>query len=221
MMTQQKKRWPSAQARLVADWFVGHLESYADRIEVAGSLRRGLGDVGDVEIVYVPRWGEGEQNKELAMFAEPPPPVDLVDRRIGEMQRSGQIERRFSASGRQGAYGANTKHLVSVSTGIPIDVFRATAENWGMAMMVRTGPAEWSHLMMSLFKQRGMEGHVSSGVTTEGALNERTEIACPTEETVFELLGIPYRGPMNRDPQVIERILQDPDLIRQRRPKRR
>ena len=53
-----KQRWPATTARKVADALAAELTPRCERIEIAGSLRRGKADVGDIEILYVPRIGQ-------------------------------------------------------------------------------------------------------------------------------------------------------------------
>ena len=48
-------RWPLRQAAALARSLVTFLEPYCDRIEVAGSVRRQKADVGDIELVLVPK----------------------------------------------------------------------------------------------------------------------------------------------------------------------
>ena len=48
-----KQRWPAAIARKVADELVEALTPRCEQICIAGSLRRGKPDVGDIEILYI------------------------------------------------------------------------------------------------------------------------------------------------------------------------
>ena len=53
-----------AEAQEVADALIAELSRYCERIEIAGSLRRGKAEVGDLELVAVPKW-------ELDFFGSP------------------------------------------------------------------------------------------------------------------------------------------------------
>src|SRR5215471_6986088 len=55
----EKRHWPAALARKVAEQLVAELAPRCERIEIAGSLRRGKAEVGDIEILYVPTHGAG------------------------------------------------------------------------------------------------------------------------------------------------------------------
>jgi DNA polymerase/3'-5' exonuclease PolX len=52
-----KTRWSATIARRVADELVEALTPRCEQICIAGSLRRGKSEVGDIEILYVPRRG--------------------------------------------------------------------------------------------------------------------------------------------------------------------
>ena len=45
----EKKRWPRSEALVVAEEIISRLTSCCKRIAIAGSLRRGKSDVGDIE----------------------------------------------------------------------------------------------------------------------------------------------------------------------------
>ena len=72
--------------------------------------------------------------------------------------------------------------MVHVPSGIPIDVFSTSAQNWGMSAVVRTGPKEFNIRLMQRFRQLGMTGHAYGGVTGRDGI-----IECPDEETVFRI----------------------------------
>jgi len=79
-----KQRYPASIARKVADEMATELAPRCERIEIAGSLRRGKADVGDIEILYVPRIGQvrvpGElfpRRGKLAVHVASGIPVDL------------------------------------------------------------------------------------------------------------------------------------------------
>lgn len=189
----EKQRWPAELAETVASWLIGRLEKSAERIVVAGSLRRELDQVGDIEILYVPRWGE-ERSRKADLFGGPNfEKVDLVDRTLLDLIAGGALEKRRRKDGALAGYGELNKYVVSTGTGVPVDVFRTTTENWGMSLVVRTGPASWNKAMMSRFQSLGLGGHVD-GVTRGGV-----ELPCPGEEAVFRLLELPYVPPHQRE----------------------
>ena len=79
-------------------------------------------------------------------------------------------------------------------SGIPVDVFSSSTNNWGMSLVVRTGSKDFNVRMMARFRELGMRGHAYGGVTDQ----EGNEIECPDEETVFRLLGWSWMPPERR-----------------------
>ena len=178
-----KQRWPLAAAERVAEELSTTLASVCDRIQVAGSVRRRSADVGDIELLCISRAG-GDQALGTS---------DLLEQRIIDLVQRGVLDYRLDKRGRR-TFGPWNKYLVHLASGIPVDLFSATAPNWGMAFLVRTGPREWNIKVVSRFKALGMRGHAYGGVTD----SHGRELSCPTEEGVFRLLGWEYLEPESR-----------------------
>ena len=184
-----KERWPLVLARLVAEELVEKLEDVCERIEIAGSMRREVFQVGDIEIVCIPKFRE-----RFDLFGEPVQGASLLDERCVELARENILEYRPNARGAV-IFGPLNKLLVHQPTGMPVDIFSTTADNWGMTLAVRTGPKTFCIRMMRRFRDLGFRGHPYGGVT-----RGRDEYGCPTEEQLFELLGWDYLAPGSREP---------------------
>jgi len=174
-MSDRRVRFPLSMGRSVAIDIRDVLDGSCHRIEIAGSIRRGKPEVGDIELLCVPKYAPD-------LFGDAG--ESLLDSLITDEIAGGFLESR-------GAVGPKNKLLRHVRTGIPLDVFSTTEENWGMAMFVRTGPAEWNIRAMQRFRDLGMRGHAYGGVT----LADGTEATCLTERVVFDLLKWPYELP--------------------------
>ena len=172
-----KIRYERVLAEEVGREVMALLEGTVERIEIAGSIRRGKDMVGDVELLYVP-------------FA-----VDAAAVKIKELADAGDVlTYRLNKNGNR-MFGGKNKFLVHVPTGIPVDVFATPARYWGMALVVRTGPAEFNRRLFTEFRRKGMRAHAYGGVTVaDGA-----HMNCTSEETVFELVRWPYIPPALRD----------------------
>lgn len=183
-------RFPVEEARAVAHWLIELLSPACQRIEIAGSIRRGLSEVGDVELVCIPRTEEQPD-----LFGNAGTRTDLLDMRIQELLSGDApvLEYRLNVSGHR-TYGPLNKLLRYRLNRLPIDVFSTTPEHWGMALFVRTGPKDWNIRAMSRLRELGREGHAYGGVT----LADGTDVPCPTEERVFELLEWGYVRPEGR-----------------------
>jgi DNA polymerase/3'-5' exonuclease PolX len=76
---------------------------------------------------------------------------------------------------------------------IVLDLFLATQKNWGYLLAIRTGPAEYSHKVLG-------NRWVKMGYHSEGGMLTRDgqSIPIPDEDTLYDLLKIPYVEPENR-----------------------
>lgn len=177
-----KQRWPLADALAVAEKLRDTLAPACFRIEIAGSVRRKRVDVGDIELLCLPKVDAD------ALFMP-----DRLDMILTEMIYNGFLDYRLSSAGKR-TYGPKNKLLVHKASGISLDVFSTEPWFWGMSMVVRTGPAEFNVRMMQRFIDLKMRGHAYGGVTSSSG----EEIECPDEATVFRLLGWPYQEPWER-----------------------
>lgn len=183
-----KTKYPAQAARDVADFMEAVLRLSCFRIEVAGSLRRGADEVGDVELLCIPK-----TRNTTDMFGDVISMVSLLDEMCLELIEEGFIDYRLNSLGHR-TFGPANKLVTHVNSGIPVDIFATSKENWGMAMVVRTGPADWNIKMMKRFQQLGMKGHAYGGVTGP----DGRQINCPTEQDVFDLLQMDYVEPGER-----------------------
>jgi DNA polymerase/3'-5' exonuclease PolX len=150
------------------------LRPACDQVVIAGSIRRQKPDVGDIELLVIPK---GE----------------LLDSCIDSLICEGILAYRLNKRGIR-TYGPKNKLMVHCPTRMAVDIFTTTPENWGMALFVRTGSKEWNIKAMSRFRQLGMQGHAYGGVT----LSNGNIVCCPAEIDVFNLLGWAYIPPEKR-----------------------
>jgi len=180
-------RWPLAFARQVAEDLRARLDPTCERIEIAGSIRRGRPWVGDVELLCIPR-AELIRNVLGEVVGE----TSYLEWALLEFLDSGLLAKRRNVKGSE-VYGPKNKLLTHVPTGVNLDVFTADARNWGMALLVRTGSAEFNVKVMSRFRALGGKGHAYGGVTIgEG------QRPCPDEADVFRLLAWGWVDPEAR-----------------------
>jgi DNA polymerase/3'-5' exonuclease PolX len=167
------------------------------RIEVAGSVRRRRPDVGDIEIVYVPRIGE---RPGADMFA--PERVNLADEAIEDLIRIGVLEKRLNAKGTT-VYGPQNKLLRYVASGIHIDLFATTEDSWFNYLVCRTGPAALNQLIAAKAKRMGWHWNpygpgFSRGKNLKlGSLDEEV-VRMVDEKHVFQFVDLPYLEPWER-----------------------
>ena len=181
-----RETYPAAQAMMIADAMLHLLSPVCDRVVVAGSLRRKKAEVGDIELLYIPAFG----NRQLDMFTTGP--VNLADELLGRMLAPGEILKR---PGRAGGFtwGQWNKFALHRS-GIPIDFFATTAERWWMSLVIRTGGRETNLKLTTGAQARGMTLNAyGAGFTKDG-----DTIPVASEEDVFALAGVPFHPPEGR-----------------------
>jgi DNA polymerase (family 10) len=104
-------------ALTIAEAIKATLSPYCVRCEIAGSVRRKKADVGDLEIVCVPR------------------PADILQF-VPEVQNLGTTIKG----------DANGKYTqIALPQGIDLDLFITRPEQWGLIFAIRTGSSNFSH----------------------------------------------------------------------------
>ena len=163
-----------------------------DRLTIAGSVRRMKAEVGDVEILFVPRvgtvTGEGE------MFGTP---SNLAESEINRLVKTGILAQRRNALGNT-TWGSLIKLAVHSKSGIPVDLFTATKENWWNYLVCRTGPAESNMAIAKAARARGLKWEPYSSGFVVGANDGLDRLLVESEADVFEFVGLKYQEPEKR-----------------------
>jgi len=168
-----------SKARDIAETLKSLLEGSCERIEIAGSIRRHKWDVGDIELLCIPKFVDG---------------VDQLDRELGGLAIQGIIALRRNKRGSP-TYGPKNKLMLHVPSGIGVDIFSTTEECWPVALVVRTGGKQTNIRISMAAQKRGYKFHAyGSGFSTP-----QGETICSSEREVFEAVGLPYRQPWERD----------------------
>ncbi len=76
---------------------------------------------------------------------------------------------------------------------IKIDLFMANERNWGNIFAIRTGSADFSHLVLACGWVKAGYKSVNGMLTKNGK-----EIECREEEDLFKLIGISFVEPRLR-----------------------
>ena len=174
-----KQRIPLADAEAIAVRVLEHLAPLCERIEIAGSIRRRKPEVGDIELVAIPRT--------LADMFGDPLPEHALD--TFEYSAIGRLE-----------MGGHKYKKVGLTEGSQLDLFIVTPPaQWGVQFLIRTGPAEYSHAFVTPKWQGGLlPSHLQ---VKDGAIQNRSTgeiIETPEEADVYNLLGLPFVEPEKR-----------------------
>ncbi len=165
-------------ARAIAEELKSRLEEACHRIEVAGSIRRQKSIVGDIEFLCIPKYVSG---------------VDQLDREIGALCIQRILGVRLNKLGSR-VYGPKNKLLCHVESGIGVNIFSTTQEQWPVALVVRTGGKTTNKRIATAALRKGYRFHAyGRGFTTATG-----EIVCHSEREVFEAVGLTYLEPWER-----------------------
>lgn len=176
-----KTRLPYADMKRLADALVERLRPACERIEVAGSIRRKKSEVGDIEIIAIPK-------PILDLLGEPTAQTE-VDTMLGawpiQLTKNGQKYKQFTFAG-------NSGNLYQVDLFLQPD-----PATWGVNFMIRTGCGDFSKRMVTAKEYGGL---CPPGLSVKDGRVWRNGVALdtPEEKDVFALWGIEYIQPEHR-----------------------
>jgi DNA polymerase/3'-5' exonuclease PolX len=176
---------PLAEARELAAGIVKALAPACERIEVAGSIRRCVPEVGDIEIVAIP--------KRMTDFLGMPGDSRLLNERLAWAWAAGMMEPIKGGD----RYKQFWIHRETAELQIKLDLFICERETWGVIFALRTGPAEFSRRLVTPMRQDGLlpsymrvkDGRAWDG---DGCLHT------PEERDFFAALGMEWIDPKDR-----------------------
>lgn len=190
---QTKVRIPLAEAEVLAAEVLELVQPWTERAEIAGSIRRRQADVGDIEIVCVPKigvlqgalfgWGEGEV-------------TNLLHERVTDwlVTDTPLTERRD----KNGRVALGDRYLRLCWRGFGFDLFCVLPPaQWGAIFTIRTGPAAYSHRLVTSTRQEGLMPPWLK--QKDGALWHGDELVpTPEEADFFRALNLEFVPPEER-----------------------
>ena len=154
------------QARQIANNIKKILTPYCDRIEIAGSIRRGKPIVHDIDIVLI-------EKPESALI------IPSLLATIGAITLN----------------GSKIKRLHYGDADINIDIYTATPASWSTLLLIRTGSKENNIRLATIAKRKGWQLKANG----DGLFNNHGDrIAGDTEQSIYQVLDIPYQKPHDR-----------------------
>jgi DNA polymerase/3'-5' exonuclease PolX len=156
------------EAIVIAQQVRDILEPYCQRIAIAGSIRRRKPEVGDIEILAIPK------PYEVGLFESGIATI------VNKWQKvKGELPCKY------------TQRILP--EGIKLDLFFAVPTNWGYQLAIRTGSAEYSHKVLAstwaALGYKGVDGHL----TYNGEI-----VVLKEEADLFNLLDMPLLDPALR-----------------------
>ena len=156
-----------------------------ERLMCTGSLRRRKELVGDIELNYIPVFGEERDGLfDTRKF-------NLANRWLEQLLAHGVIAKRRNKRGST-MWGQWNKLAGHAASGMPVDFFQTTEDNWFNYLVCRTGGAINNTLIASAaIAKRWAWDPYSPGFTDEhGQLVRVTR-----ERDVYDFVGLPYLEP--------------------------
>lgn len=150
------------------------LKPYCDKIKIAGSLRRGRSEVGDIDIVCVPK--ESLSGEDL--FSE-------------EVSRLPEFTNLINSFPRVKGNGFGKYTRLILPEGLDMDLSMCNQHNFGVILMIRTGPSLFSERMVTDIKKNGFK--VEGGFLRQ--INDGRIIPCPEEADFFRITGQEFIEP--------------------------
>ena len=143
--------------------------------------------MGDVEVLFVPRL----ETRQVDMFSCES--ISLAEETVGVLLETGILQKRSSKAGTF-SWGPNNKLAVHCASGIPVDLFTASEENWWNYVVCRTGPRASNIRIATEASKRGWKWNpYGSGFSRPGETHKVT-----SEAEVFTFVGLPYAEPWER-----------------------
>jgi len=162
------------KAKAIAITLVYYLASGVNRIAIAGSIRRQKPEVGDIELLVIPK-------------------ANYLDKILDDLMVQGILAMRLNKRGNR-VYGPKNKLMVHLPSGIGVDIFSTTPDCWAVSLVVRTGGEKTNKRIATTALRRGYRFHAyGSGFSTPQGY-----IVCNSEREVFEAVDLPYLEPWER-----------------------
>ena len=183
-------RVPLAQGMAVANEVLQALRGAVVRAEIAGSIRRGKADVGDVELLLQPR----PLVEQLTFGAEPQAHHDTKAPVLALIE-SGLLRHAPATARGRAPFGDRYQKVVHVQSGLQCDLFWVfPPAQLGLQLLIRTGPAKYSQAYVTKLHRFGLQarkGRVVKNLTGE-------DVPTPEEADCYRLIHEPYVRPEDR-----------------------
>ncbi len=187
---------PYRQVFPLAEKLVERLAPACARIEIAGSLRRRCPYAGDIELVAIPKF----ERPVLGVTKQEEWDWSALDHLLAQWDRAKQIDivKGSKLRGRDRKY---TQFVFVSNTGqqYTVDLFlQPDPATWGVNLLIRTGSQDFSRRMVTPKAKGGWmpnELNVADARVWRGP----EALATPEERTVFELWGMAYVRPEERN----------------------
>lgn len=209
------------RAMPIAERLVEELSCACLRIEIKGSLSRHETDVGDIEIVAIPKY---EPTGQTELFSGPAQMRNLLHSRISGLGEDRLLPIKPGKTRlADGSWELDDKWRAKALTDaryfrlwlpreeVLLDLFMATRQTWGAIATIRTGKAGFSQRLVTAWTKKSKGGHVHRGrvyrpwkigqvvdLRTPAGVPLGDPLDTPEERDFFRVLGIDWVEPRDR-----------------------
>lgn len=167
------------------------------RWEFAGSIRRKKATVGDVEHLIIP--ATKISHNPSTLFG---PPEEWIDNALwtalDNLLSAGDVSKKIypvkfanGTTGERLKWGDKARGILF--KGFTHEIYTAMDVGWGAQMVIRTGPGDFSKMMVTEIQTRGMRNR--DGVVID---HVGTIVPVPEETDYFRVCGVKWVEPENR-----------------------
>ena len=186
---RMKPTYPRTLALSVAAELIALLQPVTERVEVAGSVRRGKANVSDLELVLIPKRDTVPDG--LFDFQT----IDLAARLFDTLLDRKVLAKRPNIAGHF-AWGPQNKLAIHVKTGLPVDLFSTSRAGWYRTLLIRTGPKDFNLRIIEALAKRGYKLHAYGEAALTGP--DGNDVSVDSEQALFTLAGWLFQKPEER-----------------------
>ena len=183
-MSTTATRQPYLEAYRTAQAFGRLFNGTFDRWRFGGSLRRRCRTIGDIDHVVIPEW---VANPEELITGRP---VNAVRLKAEKLCHDGLLTLHRDDAGRTRC-GDRLISLVD-EAGQVHELHMCDKDNWGCIYLIRTGPSEFSRMMVTRLRAYGYRQHNSRlcrEILVHGRPPGYEPVPCPAEADFFKAAG--------------------------------
>lgn len=143
-MSKSTHRLPLVIAEALAKRIKAELAPSCEKIEIVGSIRRRKNDIGDIELLAIPRY-------QPSLLPEVPG-QSLLDVKLEELVYDERLIRANKGETLKRFYVGS---LHGQGKLFAVEICISTPERWPVELAIKTGPAQFSHNLVKPRSQRG------------------------------------------------------------------
>ena len=188
--------FPRREALKVAEEIYHKIKPFTERCQLVGSMRRQRRFVHDIEFLYIPKLSLPMQGMMKELLEDKPiEMVDMTDLLFNALLKDKTIAKRPNVRGGY-TWGPENKLALHVPSGISVDFFATSPDNWWVSLVIRTGGKRTNLMLTTGARRRGLTLHAYGSGFENLSTGER--LPCTSERDVFRIAGLRFLEPQYR-----------------------